>query len=49
MAVAASSAFPIAFQPLLLPYKCYDGHDLTAVITDGGVYDNIGEIRSLYL
>ena len=48
-AVAASSAFPILFQPMLISYEetvSTNGEKKkqksSAVVTDGGVYDNIG-------
>jgi predicted acylesterase/phospholipase RssA len=41
-AVAASSAFPLLFQPFLINYEDKFKQKMTAVVTDGGVYDNIG-------
>jgi len=41
-AIAASSAFPLAFQPLSVAYKSVQGAELRACISDGGDYDNLG-------
>jgi len=40
--IAGSSAFPLALQPLVIQYKDKKGKDMDALITDGGVYDNLG-------
>jgi len=41
-AMAASSAYPLAFEPLLIDYESEGGEKLRAIVTDGGVYDNLG-------
>jgi NTE family protein len=41
-AVAASSAFPIAFPPLVLETPSRDVRARYVSLTDGGVYDNLG-------
>ena len=42
-AVAASSAFPLAFNPLKVEHTCLQSQGIESVsLTDGGVYDNLG-------
>jgi len=41
-AIAASSAYPLVFEPLLIDYESFDKKKLRAIVTDGGVYDNLG-------
>jgi hypothetical protein len=41
-AIAGSSAFPLTIDPLKFTYKTVTGDHSAAVITDGGVYDNLG-------
>jgi predicted acylesterase/phospholipase RssA len=48
-AVAASSAFPLLFGPLFIEYIDKYKQEMTAIVTDGGVYDNIGNSPKLIL
>lgn len=47
-AVAASSSFPVAIQPLIITFKDDNNNEIKVPLTDGGVYDNLGTFSMLF-